>query len=236
MGKSFRAAKVYQTAQEYVATSIIPGRKVRTAPAWFNALASIPPAEILTRPYPVQHAPPNPHARKPHHVFRPTQIVYPEDELRRDFFKDHPWELARPKMLLELDGKDARYRDWSTGLQQPGMPLSGECVVQRQLWMMENIPGMTKQAAYDAARKEFYKLRQQEDIERRIAVEEARMTGAYFGKTTIQFGLDIEDREYEAWKRWAATQIAKLDAERNQVHTSVVDVPAEEELAAVGAL
>jgi small subunit ribosomal protein S23 len=58
-------------------------------------------------------------------MFRPLPIVYIEDELRTEFYSDHPWELARPKMLLENDGKDGQKDDWSK-IQQPGRPLSGE--------------------------------------------------------------------------------------------------------------
>lgn len=82
---------------------------------------------------------------------------------------------------------------------------------------------MTKQRAYDMARKEFYKLRQQEQIERRIAVEEARMYGAYFGKSNLQVGMDLEDVSYERWKKWAANEIATLEAERSSAYASVVD-------------
>ncbi len=67
--------------------------------------------------------------KKPSRTFHPQKIVYEEDELRRVFFKDHPWELARPRMMVELDGKDSRRVDWSRGLRQPGMPLSGEWFV-----------------------------------------------------------------------------------------------------------
>lgn len=64
--------------------------------------------------------------RKPRNIFKPQRIIHPEDELRQTFFKDHPWELARPRIAVELDGKDAQYLDWSTGLQQPGMQVTGE--------------------------------------------------------------------------------------------------------------
>ena len=45
--------------------------------------------------------------------------------LRREFFKDHPWELARPRILLEDDGKDSQKTDWSR-IQQKEKALSGE--------------------------------------------------------------------------------------------------------------
>lgn len=219
-GRHFRPAKVFQhgasLAQSFNGSRVAP-------PAWVKAIQAIPPAEILTRPYPVQHTEPNHAARRPsRRLFQPTQMVYPEDELRRDFFRDHPWELARPRLVLEMDGSDARYRDWSRGIQQPGMKLSGENVVQRQLWLME-VGGLTKAQAYDQARHEFYQLRQQEDIARRVAVEEARHVGAYFGKTFIQVGLDLEDEHFEKWKGWAAQRIQAEETQRAEANTSVVD-------------
>lgn len=74
--------------------------------------------------------------------------------------------------------------------------------------------GMTKEKAYDLVRREFYALRQEEEVERRIAQEEARMVGAYFGKNRLQIGNELEDHEYERWKDWAATEMAKAEAER----------------------
>lgn len=99
-------------------------------------------------------------------------------------------------------------------------------VVQRQLWLME-VKGLSKQRAYDIARKEFYKLRQQEEIERRIAAEEARMYGAYFGKTNMQVGMELEDAMYDKWKKWATNEIARLESQRTAAYSNVVDATEE---------
>ena len=85
---------------------------------------------------------------------------------------------------------------------------------------MHNEPGITRDQAYDRVRKEFYRLRQEEEVERRIAQEEARMVGAYFGKTRIQIGMQLEDEQFEKWKAWAADQTARIEAERSQAYTS----------------
>lgn len=61
-------------------------------------------------------------------MFQPQQIRHEEDDLRREFFGDHPWELARPRVLLENDGKDYQRWDWSKP-DQTGRPLSGERLV-----------------------------------------------------------------------------------------------------------
>lgn len=71
---------------------------------------------------------------------------------------------------------------------------------------------MTRDQAYDSARRAFYALRHKEDVERRVAQEEARMVGAYFGLNAIQANMQQEDKAYEWWKKWAARQSAKMDA------------------------
>lgn len=138
MGRNFRAARVLQTAREFAGVQLhIPPHSGRSKfnaspsrnpppPAWVKAVELVPPSEILTRPIPPQHTPVDNRARRPRKLFQPKKLVYPEDELRRTFFRDHPWELARPRNIFELDGMDSRFVDWSTGVRQPGMQLSGE--------------------------------------------------------------------------------------------------------------
>lgn len=74
-------------------------------------------------------------------------------------------------------------------------------MVQRQLWLREDDPALSAEKAYDMARKEFYDLRLQEDIERRIAVEEARACGATFGKTYLELGIEMEEKYLEQWRK-----------------------------------
>jgi small subunit ribosomal protein S23 len=127
-GRQFLAARVYDTARAGMSSAIVQSARANE-PMWVKAVQHTPPSEVLTRPYPIQHTEPKDRGRaaqRPRNLFRPTKIVHPEDELRQNFYRDHPWELARPKLVLELDGQDARRRDWSKGLRQPGMALSGE--------------------------------------------------------------------------------------------------------------
>lgn len=132
MGRNFRAARVLQRATDaagiplFASTGTTRGRVNAKPPAWFKAVQMVQPSETLTRPYPIQHGAPDPRRRAPRSLYKPTKLVYPEDELRQTFYRDHPWELARPRVIMELDGKDARYVDWSRGVRQPGVQLSGE--------------------------------------------------------------------------------------------------------------
>jgi small subunit ribosomal protein S23 len=118
-------------------------------PCWVDVIGDIPPASVLVRTLPQEHpivrerikrvagepkrvafaqsAPAT--TRNPRRLFMPREIRYEEDRLRQKFFQDHPWELARPKVVLESKGNEWRQYDWSK-IQQPGKPLDGErCVV-----------------------------------------------------------------------------------------------------------
>ena len=89
-------------------------------------------------------------------------------------------------------------------------------VVQRQLYLMNNplkpsshehpsgVPldtrPLSRDDAYDQARRELYYFRLQEDLERRVGREEAEYMGAYFGMTNLEIGMQLEDEQYEKWK------------------------------------
>lgn len=89
----------------------------------------------------------------------------------------------------------------------------------------------TKEEAYDLARKEFYLVRQAEDIRRRIAMEEARYVGAYFGKSRLQISMDVEDKTYDSWRQWAEAQSIKAQAERESAYANFGNEDADKVLA-----
>jgi small subunit ribosomal protein S23 len=125
MNRQYRAQRVVDVAQKHLASKVNENH-TPVAPPWLKVLEMIPPTDVITRDIPVTLQAPDPRMRKPRRTYMPQKIVYEEDQLRTTFFKDHPWELARPRVVLEADGKDPRRYDWSTGLVQEGIPLSGE--------------------------------------------------------------------------------------------------------------
>lgn len=201
-------------------------------PVWINIIKEVPPAQVLTRQQPQKHpvsqirtrtlpsgqteqyaiiAPSRkPKSYKPSRLFAPVEIKYEEDQLRKQFFQDHPWELARPRMVLETSGNQHANSDYSKGLLQPMVPLSGESVVQRQKYLLENVPDITIEQAYDIARREFYTLRRQEAIRRRIAKEEALHMGADTEKSILQWSMQIENKHYDDWEEWSRSQVVEL--------------------------
>ena len=79
---------------------------------------------------------------------------------------------------------------------------------------MEQGNNISKRSAYDQARQEFYDARLREDVERRVAKEEAMACGAYFGKSTLQIGMELEDKEFERWKAWATKQYEVIEQQQ----------------------
>ncbi|BDD56413.1 mitochondrial ribosomal small subunit component [Monascus purpureus] len=245
MGKyNLTALRVRQTALNQKSNG-----KISKFPQWFDVVRDIPPSEVLIRNQPQQHQlirqrvktipgtskpqvtfevqekPVKP--KKASRLFQPVEIKYEEDQLRKEFFRDHPWELARPRVLVESTGKDFERYDWSR-IQQPGKRLDGESVVQRQLWLLNNIPDMNKSTAYDIARREFYRLRLQEDIERRVAAEEAEATGAVFGPSLLEVGMELENKEFEHWKEWAKMEV-EVQKQNNVAFVGAPGISGDEE-------
>lgn len=101
-------------------------------------------------------------------------------------------------------------------------PTTGQAVMNPETGKpeVEAVTPLSKEQAYDIARKEFYTIRQQEQITRRIAIEEARMVGGYFGKSRLEIGMELEDRMYDLWRNWAQKQVAKSEAARDSAYQS----------------
>jgi small subunit ribosomal protein S23 len=125
MGRHLRPLRVHQLASQMLETG-----RLQREPPWYRVVGAIPPTTTLVRTPPIQlqEKKTRKSAHKPSRMFQPHYIVYPEDELRRQFFQDHPWELARPRILVENDGKDFMRYDWSK-MRQPGKMLDGERLV-----------------------------------------------------------------------------------------------------------
>lgn len=110
--------------------------------------------------------------------------------------------------------------DWGQGGRRIQLPYvllttTKNSVVQRQLYLMQT-ERMGRTKAYDKVRREFYRLRQAEEVENRVAIEEAKYVGAYFGKTRLDVGMQLEDQEFEKWKIWAGKEKAKRELRHNE--------------------
>jgi len=115
----FSPLTVVKSAQKYIKIGLM-----KYEPAWLRPVLNTPPmSDLGTRPAVNHHGRPS---TKPHDPRRIQSILGGwEVHFRRKFYKQHPWELARPRIVVEDDGADYSRQDWSK-MAQIGTPLSGE--------------------------------------------------------------------------------------------------------------
>lgn len=239
-----QAAKVLERTSHYLKAGV-----VRDTPAWYNVVLAVPPAVDLTRKPTLlltnQEADPasklglksasgyktrftNAELRQKNSTLtKIPKLAFLEDELRDVFYHQHPWEFARPKVLVENLGNDNAKCDWLHMLQLH-RPLDGESVVQRTMWLLEHQPPNlehTKEeqlfAAYDQARFEFYQLRMAEETGSAVAREELELFGATFYSTYLAHGVAQEQGIIDEWAVEAEERTKVKDAARNKASASV---------------
>lgn len=76
-----------------------------------------------------------------------------------------------------------------------------------------------KDQAYDQARKEFYRQRHDDEVEVRVAREEAHATGAYFGLSQNEIGMQIENRTFDQWRTWAEGQVVLMEQAKSAAYS-----------------
>lgn len=252
---SIKAAnQVLQRTSEYMSAGL-----VRSQPAWYKAVAYNPPkyafdkkvrAEVLEKIKQEEITSLNAINEKLHNGFYVTRIknrnikakkllgaqtlTFIEDDLRLLFYKQHPWELADPKNLIENENTLGNENfDWSH-LRQWGKKLDGESVVQRTMYLLNH----TEQSlleCYEQAKFEYYRLKIEDETEMNIAREESEMLGAVYPKTAIEKGFEKEQEVLTKWKKDALEQTKIMDAKfsnKDSSSTSSADTaaPTEEAL------
>jgi small subunit ribosomal protein S23 len=129
-------------------------------------------------------------------------IHYIEDDVRRQFFRDHPFESFRPVTLVEsgnvADEHPINGKEW-TRLRQRGRNPTAEDVVKFtvNLHKFHEIP---LSQAYARAVAQFRSLRGEHHIATTTAALEAEAYGAIFPPTAIEQGFVKEQKQIEAWK------------------------------------
>ena len=111
---------------------------IKQPPAWFQAVLDYPPLPLPPKAPPSrtdydQH----PYRQSPtvklrSHDPRPLPIYYVEDDIRRQFFRDHPFEAFRPTTLVEGGRIEPphpiRGLNWTRLRQRGRNPTPEECV------------------------------------------------------------------------------------------------------------
>lgn len=235
------AAGVLERTSHYLKSGVI-----RNKPAWYNVVSAVPPATDLTKKPinlqtnqaadPVKELFTSRHGvyktrvsrterqQNNNSVSRIPKLEFLEDQLRDVFYHQHPWELARPKILVENSGDEHAKCDWSHMLQLH-KPLDGESVVQRTLYVLQeskqNGEETTLFQAYDQARFEFYQLRMAQELESAVAKEELSMFGAVYSSTNMDWGLQKEQEFIDVWVKVGEERTKVREASRSKTSSSV---------------
>jgi len=133
----------------------------------------------------------------------PLPIHYLEDDVRRQFFRDHPFEAFRPVTLVEGGGVADEHpingQEW-TRLRQRGRNPSPEDAVKFtvNLHKYQEIP-LNK--AYAQSVAQFRALRAEHHVATVTAVMEAEAFGAKFPPTRIEQNFLREQKALEGWQR-----------------------------------
>ncbi|KAL8284150.1 hypothetical protein RQP46_004899 [Phenoliferia psychrophenolica] len=131
---------------------------------------------------------------------RPLPIVFPEDEVRKAFFRDHPFEAYRPVYLAEgesvAEEPQPNGKAWVSLAQRSKIPSAEDAIAfVVNLHTAHEVPLPT---AYSTASSQFRTLRGEHETALRAATLEARAHGAvFFGE--IQRGILVEERVLDQW-------------------------------------
>ena len=111
---------------------------IKQQPAWYQAVLDYPPLPLPPRAppsrtaYDQQPSQGSSTAKLRRHDLRPPPIYYIEDDIRRQFFRDHPFETFRPTTLVEAGSIEALHpmqgKAWTRLRQRGRNPSPEECV------------------------------------------------------------------------------------------------------------
>ncbi|KIS71239.1 mitochondrial 37S ribosomal protein mS23 [Mycosarcoma maydis] len=143
----------------------------------------------------------------------PKPIVYEEDRIRQQFFRDHPWEAYRPKTLVEMSeqvGGETRVHGDPKRLRSYGRNPSVEDFVACTL-AAHRQGGLSLSQAYHNTLSSYHGLKAEHEHATRYAILEAKYYGADLGKTETQRGFEKEEKALASWAAWAAGGTAGVD-------------------------
>jgi len=191
------------------AARLLRAKYIRDEPAWYQAVLAYPPIPLPSRAPPSRSEYDLPPSGGPRTAIQnrkygspqPLPIHYIEDDVRRQFFRDHPFESFRPVTLVEEGGVADEHpingKEW-TKLRQRGRNPSAEDAVKFtiNLHKYHEIP---LSGAYARAVAQFRALRGEHHIATTTAALEAEAYGAIFAPTAIEQGFAKEQKQIEAW-------------------------------------
>ncbi len=231
------------------ASRLLRQKFIQKEPAWFQAVLDNPPLPLPPKAPPPRTSydlqPPrsssSSHTQSLKHTIaqnpRPLPVHYIEDELRRQFFQDHPFEAFRATTLLEAaviqSEHPIRGVNWTRLRQRGRNPTPDEYVclltVVRPLTQLTSrallsairyavnlheYHGMALTSAYSAAVAQFRSLRSEHHIASSIALLEAESYGIEFGPTQVEITYSKEEKALDSWQKKSEFDAGALAASK----------------------
>ncbi|KAJ7651700.1 mitochondrial ribosomal protein S25-domain-containing protein [Mycena polygramma] len=209
MGRRIASQVHHQVAR------LMRGRVIETEPKWYQAVLNFPPLPLPAKApplrtafdrkmQPVSESGRQPKLRRPKN--RPMPIHYIEDDIRRQFYADHPFEAFRPVTLVEkgdIQQHEVNGEEW-TRLRHRGRNPTAEDAIQFALNLHLNLPPNDRlplSQAYARAIAQFRSLRSEHHIATTFAVLEAEALGGVFGHGEIEHAFEKEKRALATWEK-----------------------------------
>ncbi|CAG8613702.1 14465_t:CDS:2, partial [Funneliformis mosseae] len=140
---------------------------------------------------------------------RPQIIRYIEDSLRREFYREHPYELLKPQILMEKnEGIVEDHGELLCNLKFP-CRVTGEDVIRYQTYLMKD-QKFGKHQAYVEACNEFYKIRAREEVAERVAEEQALLFGSKISQSQTERSLWLEHKNLQKSEPRVINQVLRI--------------------------
>lgn len=186
---------------------LMRGDLIKREPVWYRAVLDNPPLSLPAKAPPARTAYDKKPSLEEQKAYpknpKPLPIHYIEDDIRRQFFRDHPFEAFRPRTLIESDRIEAanpvRGQMW-TRLRQRGRNPSTEDAVQYavNLYQWHSVP---LSEAYARAVAQFRALKSEHHVATSFAAIEAERLGGVFLPSELDRSFDKEKQALETWQK-----------------------------------
>ncbi|KAJ6504372.1 mitochondrial ribosomal protein S25-domain-containing protein [Mycena vulgaris] len=190
---------------------LMRGNIIKEQPLWYQPVLDFPPLPLPPKAPPARTSydqkmtPMQGKLRRPKN--QPLPIYYIEDDIRRQFYSDHPFEAFRPTTLVEkgdIQLHAVSGEVW-TRLRQRGRNPNAEDAIQFTLNLHQKHKVPLSQA-YARAVAQFRALRSEHHIATSFAVMEAEELGGTFVRGEIEHAFEKEKRAVATWE-----QLEELD-------------------------
>ncbi|KAI0375244.1 hypothetical protein BV20DRAFT_960340 [Pilatotrama ljubarskyi] len=195
---------------------------IQREPAWYRAVLDNPPLPLPAREPPSRtrfDVPEEVPLTRPSNSkkIQPLPVHYIEDQLRKQFFRDHPFEAFREKSLVEGATVESEHpirgKEWKR-LRQRGRNPSPEDAIRYAVNLYEH-HDMSLSDAYASAVAQFRSLRSEITIARQVALAEAEQLGVEFGPSQTEITFMKENKALATWRDTAEqNHIAETDRKR----------------------